>query len=186
MTDFYGDFINDNLNGGNNVLNNIDSYLLSGTGTVVCYLKGSKILTKNGYKTIETLKVGDELVVMGKIENNESYTLFEETTFESVKWIGKFNITGLKDESAPICIKSNAFGENLPFEDLCVSPLHRLLIDGKMVEAFELLNDSTVFRDYSNDSVEYYHVELESHSAILANGVLSESYLDYENRFVFE
>jgi hypothetical protein len=32
----------------------------------------------------------------------------------------------------------------------------------------------------------YYHLECEKHSAIVVNGVLSESYVDLDNRHVFE
>lgn len=36
------------------------------------------------------------------------------------------------------------------------------------------------------EDVEYYHLECENHNAIIANGVLSESYLNMDNRSVFE
>ena len=34
-------------------------------------------------------------------------------------------------------------------------------------------------------SVEYYHLELESHFSVIANGVLSESYLHFDGHCVF-
>jgi hypothetical protein len=37
-------------------------------GTMGCYLKGIKILTKNGYTRIEDLNVGDEIITKGGIE----------------------------------------------------------------------------------------------------------------------
>ena len=92
----------------------------------------------------------------------------------------------LNDKSFPICITAHAFGVNAPFENLFVSPGHRMLIDDKMVLAESLVNGTTIFQDCNHIEVEYYHLELESHSAIVANGVLAESYLDFDNRVIFE
>ena len=43
-----------------------------------------------------------------------------------------------------------------------------------------------IFQDFSYDSVVYYHLELDNHSAVIANGILSETYLDVNNRYIFE
>lgn len=88
----------------------------------------------------------------------------------------------LTEKSAPICIKAHTFGKNLPFENLYVSPAHSLLLGGKMVRADELLNGTTIVQDNLCDQVTYYHLELDEHSSIVANGILSESYLDAKNR----
>jgi len=50
-----------------------------------------------------------------------------------------------------------------------------------MIEAKDLINDTTIFQDYTKNNLEYYHIELNTHSAIIANGVLSESFLNYNN-----
>jgi hypothetical protein len=92
----------------------------------------------------------------------------------------------LNKDTLPICITAGALGENLPIEDLYVSPGHRILTDCKMVCARDLVNGTTIFQDCDRDSVHYYHLELNKHSSIVANGVLSESYLDFNNRIVFE
>ena len=36
------------------------------------------------------------------------------------------------------------------------------------------------------EEIEYYHLECENHSSIYANGVLPETYLDFNNRDGFE
>ena len=154
-------------------------------GTIVCYLKGTQILTENGYKLIEDLKSGDKVVTKGKIHQNESLNE-EHISSEPIFWIGNFQAHNLNEETLPICIKANALGENTPFEDLYVSPGHRIIIDGTMVCARDLVNGTTIFQDNDRISVEYYHLELKDHSAIIANGVLSESYLDFNTRNIFE
>ena len=60
-----------------------------------------------------------------------------------------------------------------------------MLIHGKTVRAKFLVNDTTIYKTKC-DEVVYYHLECEKHSAIVANGVLSESYVDLDNRHVFE
>jgi len=56
-----------------------------------------------------------------------------------------------------------------------------------MVRAKNLINNDTIFQDKDCTEVEYYHVECNRHSAIIANGLLAESYLDIDNnRKVFE
>ena len=152
----------------------------------VCYVKGTKILTENGYVAIENLHVDDKVVTKGKIHNEEYINLEDEEKLETIIWTGKFNLSNLTSVSLPICITANSLGENFPFEDLYVSPVHRILLEGKMVQAKELVNEKTIFQDDKCNDVVYYHLELESHSAIMANGVLSESYLDVDNRHIFE
>ena len=61
-----------------------------------------------------------------------------------------------------------------------------MLLDGKMAIAKNIVNGTTIYQDEECDSVEYYHLECENHSAIFANGILAESYLDVNNRHVFE
>jgi hypothetical protein len=48
-----------------------------------------------------------------------------------------------------------------------------------------IINEETIFQDNKCDNVEYYHIECENHCAIFANGVLAESYLDINNRGIF-
>ena len=76
--------------------------------------------------------------------------------------------------------------ENCPFQDLYVSPEHSLLLNDKMVVASSIINGNTIYQDTECNSVEYYHLECKHHCAIFANGILAESYLDTNNRYVFE
>jgi hypothetical protein len=88
--------------------------------------------------------------------------------------------------SAPICIRKHAFGKHKPFKDLYVSPWHHLYLEGKMVQARHLVNGGTIYQDGSRKPVEYYHVECDHHCILVANGILAESYLDLDNRSIFE
>jgi len=157
------------------------------TGVIVCYAKGTLILTNKGYLPIEDIKVGDKLITKGKIHDNTSLEENDIEKLESVIWTGKFTVGNPDSVSRPICITKDALGENCPFKDLYVSRNHSLLIDNKTVLAKKLVNNTTIYQDLECVSVEYYHLECENHSAIFANGVLTESYLDNNNnKYVFE
>ena len=46
-----------------------------------------------------------------------------------------------------------------------------------MLEANDIINGNTIYQDNECESVEYYHLECEEHSAIYANCILSETYI---------
>lgn len=60
-----------------------------------------------------------------------------------------------------------------------------MFFDDYFVPIRMLVNGKTIFYDRSFTTYEYYHIELEKHSVIAANGALSESYLDTGNRHYF-
>lgn len=164
----------------------ISATVNSATSSFVCYLKGSLILTDSGYVPIENLKEGDMVETRGEIYDDEFIDEDSETCLEPILWISKFKVNYLSSKSRPICIKKDAFGENLPFSDLYVSPEHRLLLNDKMVPAKTILNGQDIYQDNECEDVVYYHLELDTHMAIVANGILAESYVDVGNRHVFE
>jgi hypothetical protein len=153
---------------------------------IVCYVKGTLILTKQGFIPIENIKENNEIVIKGKIYKNKFIKIDANLELTPVLWVGKIKVVDLNKKSRPICIKKNALGKNSPFRDLYVSPRHSLLINGKKVLAKNIVNEKTIFQDNVCDSVEYYHLECKDHCVIIANGILSESYLDINNRYVFE
>ena len=156
---------------------------------VVCYAAGTKILTKKGYVAIEDLQPKDKLVVQGNIvtdESGEQKITPNSRKCMSVVWKGHFTITSMNRAAYPVCIKAHALGENKPFEDLYVSPGHRIQVGEQLVEACKLINKKTIIRDKKRQSVTYYHIELKNHSIICANGVFAESYADVSNRSAFQ
>lgn len=144
----------------------------------VCYVRGTKILTIDGYKPIEDLRVGDMVTTSSGLNM-------------PVKWLGhrslKCGLEGVAAEALPIRIRAGALGDQMPFEDLLVSPSHCIgftLVDDILVPAGLLVNGSTVITEQA-DFVEYWHVELDGHALLNANGVNAESYRDVGNRQFF-
>ena len=143
--------------------------------SAACYVAGTLILTNRGEHPIEQLQAGDKVV-----------TLAGEMT---VRWIGwrQLDLTRHPDPGVarPIRVRKNAIADGLPRRDLLVSPDHGLFVDGRLIPAKLLVNDGSIAVDTSVRSVAYYHVELDRHAILFAEGLSSESYLDTGNRCMF-
>ena len=108
-----------------------------------------------------------------------------------IRWIGhrKIDCTRHADPKTvhPVRITANAFGSGKPERDLFVSPGHSVcvhVLDEVLVPASTLINGTTVSR-YETDEVTYWHIELDSHDILLANGLPAESFIDVGNRSFF-
>ena len=107
-----------------------------------------------------------------------------------VRWVGVQSVVTLFADplrTLPIRIAAGALGEDLPIRDLCVSPDHALLLDGVLVQAGALVNGTTIVRETAMpERFTYYHVELDDHSLILAEGVPAETFVDNVTRRRFD
>ena len=151
---------------------------VNGEQPLICYAKGTLILTEEGYVPIENIREGDKVITKGKIINNQFIDPDAESKIEPVIWIGSYKVIEVNSKTRPICIKKDAFGENYPFKDLYVSPHHGVFLNDKMVVAKNIINGDTIYQNSECNEIEYYHLECENHSAIFANGILAESYVD--------
>jgi hypothetical protein len=61
-----------------------------------------------------------------------------------------------------------------------------MLLDGMLVPAEALLNGRSVTRVSAVERVDYVHIELNQHEAILAEGAPSETFVDDESRRLFD
>ena len=125
---------------------------------------------------IEALAPGDRVV-----------TLSGEA--RPIRWIGRRSYDGRfiagNKGVLPICIAAEALADGAPARDLWVSPGHSLYVDEVLVQAEHLVNGATITQAESVEEVEYFHVELDSHDIIFADGAPSESYVDCDNRLMF-
>lgn len=149
-------------------------------GILICYLAGSMIRTPNGDVAVEDLRVGDTVLAYknGAAEPTE------------IVWAGhaqaKVNPSLPDDEAGyPVRIVKDAIAEGVPYKDMLVTPEHCLYFDGRFVPVRMLVNGSSIFYDRTFTSYTYYHVETPEHAVIMADGMLSESYLDTGNRASF-
>jgi hypothetical protein len=60
-----------------------------------------------------------------------------------------------------------------------------MFLDGLLIEAKDLVNGVSIVQAAQVDEVEYFHIELDTHDVIIAEGALSESFLDDDSRMMF-
>ncbi len=141
-----------------------------------CFVRGTLIATPDGEIAVERLKAG---TIISSLNNGAV----------AVKWVGNRSIDpktlDKPRNDLPIRILTGALGENMPSRDLYVSPDHCMFVNGSLVPAKLLINGTTVSQPITLQPVDYYHIELEQHDVIWANGAMAETYLDLGNRHVF-
>ena len=149
-----------------------------------CYCRGTLIQTQRGRKRVENLGIGDHVMTRSGVTR-------------PIKWIGRRSfggrfVVGRKD-ILPICIKAGALEDNVPRRDLWISPHHAMYFragiatdhGGVLIEAKDLVNGHSILQAESVEVVEYFHIELDTHDVIVAEGALSESFLDDDSRAMF-
>src|SRR5437588_2620922 len=136
---------------------------------VVCFLRGTRVWTPSGETRVEDLRV-NELVVTASGEAKPIQWIwsrrFERQCGE--KWDQKI---------VPIRVARSALAPNTPHRDLYLSRSHCLYIDGVLIPALHLINGSTIARvdDISLAEIEYFHIKLDHHSVIYAEGAACET-----------
>lgn len=152
----------------------------NGSGTQItaappCYCSGTQILTEYGEVAVENLSVGDH-VVTARGERRP------------IVWIGHRTLDLGRHryplEVFPVRVRKNAFGDGMPRRDLWLSPRHAVFVDGVLIPVIQLANGATITQERV-DHVGYWHVELESHDILLAEGLPAESFLDCGSRSGF-
>jgi hypothetical protein len=146
-----------------------------------CYCPGTLIKTGRGQTRVEKLKLGDKVMTASG-------------ALRPVKWVGRRSyggrfVMGRKD-ILPIRIKAGALEDNVPKRDLWISPHHAMYfkdmnLDGVLIEAKDLVNGVSIVQAERVERVEYIHIELDSHDVIIAEGALSESFIDDDSRGMF-
>jgi len=135
---------------------------------LLCFASGTMIATPDGKRAVETLSAGDLVLTV-------------DGAAKSVRWLGQSTRSRAFADPIrvfPIRIKAAALGENLPVRDLLVSPGHAVLIDDVLVQAGALVNGTSVVRETAMpETFTFYHVELDSHDLLIAEGVATESFL---------
>jgi Hint domain len=145
----------------------------------VCYARGTRIRTPDGEQPVEKLRAGKQVITL--VDGQEIP--------QTVTWLGhrRISLAGhpRPETVAPIRIRRDAITDGMPYRDLIVSPDHAIFVDGKLICARQLVNGSTTRQELDWTAVDYYHVELDQHAILIAEGLPAESYIDTGNRGFF-
>jgi glycosyltransferase involved in cell wall biosynthesis len=144
--------------------------------TTPCYLAGTAIRTDRGEVPVETLAIGDRVITL-------------DGSVKPIKWIGRRNYSGViaagNRDVVPILITTGALADNVPVRDLYVSPLHAIFLNNVLIPAEHLLNGVSIRRCPELDPIRYFHIELDQHEVIFAEGAPAETFVDCDSRAMF-
>ena len=144
--------------------------------SAACYCRGTLIRTSAGEVAVEHLAIGDTLPTVSGVAR-------------PIRWIGKRSYSArfaaANPHVQPVLLQAGSLGEGLPLRDLLVSPKHALFMDGVLIAAACLVNGTTIVQTRSTATIEYFHVELERHDVIFAEGAPAESFVDDDSRAAF-
>ena len=137
-----------------------------------CFVRGTGILTPHGYRPVEALRPGDPVINAAGERR-------------PVRWVGWRTLdlaAGAAQAARPVIILPGAFGPGKPFKTLRLSPLHCIYAQGVLIPVTHLVNGATILRDETAPAMTYYHLELDRHDVLLAEGLACESYFCNGNR----
>ncbi len=142
----------------------------AGFGTnvsVACFVAGTRITTAHGDNAVEALRVGDLVrTISGALR--------------PIRWIGRRHVDcrlhPCPRRVHPVCIAAGAFGKGVPNRDLLLSPDHAIFAEGVLIPVKYLLVGAAI-RQIPCDEITYFHIELDEHDVILAEGLAAESLL---------
>ena len=80
-------------------------------------------------------------------------------------------------DALPVRFARSALAPGVPHSDLYVTAGHSLLINGVLVPAKLLINDTTITRygAHEHTELEFFHIKLETHDVIYAEGAPVET-----------
>jgi hypothetical protein len=136
-----------------------------------CFLKGTKISTPSGNCLVEELQIGDEVQTL--------------SGRKTIKWIGYNRFTkeegrAWQDGVMPIRVGRFAIDDQAPYSDLYLSPLHCVFFNETLIPVMYLVNETSITQATPSEmsTLEYYHIEFDTHEVICAEGALVESFID--------
>ncbi len=144
--------------------------------SIACYVTGTLISTEAGEIPVEALRAGNLVrTVSGALR--------------PVQWVGHRAYAGrflrANPRLHPVRFRAGSLGTGLPRRDLLVSRNHAMLLDGYLVPAEHLTNGTTISIDTSFAQLKYFHIELATHDAVLAEGAASETFVDDDSSGMF-
>ena len=146
--------------------NNTDISTFSVTYPVPCIPKGQKVLTPSGYQLVETLKDGDYILTSDQRE--VPIKVYSTVIKKSTR------------KNAPYLIPANTFSENLPVNDIILSPSHAIQVDENLwqIPRKAIKHYQNIKRINLGKEIEYYHLETPNylHDNLVVEGSVVESY----------
>jgi signal transduction histidine kinase len=133
-------------------------------------LAGTRLLTSNGYRAVETLRRGDMVATL----------IGRGPMFVPIVWVGRRGPIATSKENpdaVPVRIRRYAIGEAMPTRDILLAPDHAIYLQGTLYLARNLANDASIIREWRQRAAGYWGVCLEQHDILVAENLAIESLL---------
>lgn len=144
---------------------------------VPCFTPGTTIATPTGERLIDDLHEGDRVITR---DNGQ----------QKIRWIGSVELTGHRlarsPHLRPILIQAGSLGDNLPEQDILVSPQHRVLLTSEKAQLYfeerevlvaaKHLTHLDGIDEVGTLGVTYIHFMFDQHEVVLSNGAWTESF----------
>jgi hypothetical protein len=101
----------------------------------------------------------------------------------AIRWVGRITVdrrdgAPWPTSAMPVRVAKDAFSIGRPHRDLYLSPSHMVHLNGVLIPVGDLINGRTITAvDVEGDRLEYFHIELETHDVLIAEGAPCESFL---------
>lgn len=145
-----------------------------------CFLAGAMILTEEGYRAVETLRVEDRIGVL--IGGTLAWRPIKTLSIGFCR-VSKSEFPDMA--GYPVVIRKDALGDNKPDADLWVTGDHAIDFDGRLVMARSLVDGKKIAFDTKIECYKYYHIDLHDHYVIDANGLPIESLVSRSAHCIF-
>src|SRR5579871_600430 len=137
-----------------------------------CFLQGTRILTATGERRIEDIAAGDLVrSAFGGIRPVQS--------IEGFRRFRRASKAAWTKDARPVRIARSALAPDVPHHDLYVTQGHALFFGDILIPASALINGTTIslYPAHEHDELEFFHLQLESHDVIYAEGAPCETLL---------
>ena len=137
----------------------------------LCFCRGTRIATPRGERAVEELGVGDMVLTM------QGHAM-------PIRWIGtacRLLAAGARMEENPVVVHVGALADGMPVRDLRLTKGHSLFLDGVLIPVESLVNGRSIAFEHRPQLVELFHLELDRHEVLIADGTPAESYRDDGN-----
>jgi len=142
----------------------------------LCFVSGTCIEGEFGEVPVEELRAGDRVRCLRQ-------------GLATIAWIGTGRVLatrGRRNAATPVIVRKGALTDNVPHRDLRVTKGHSLYLDDVLIPVEFLVNHRSILWDDRAQEVTVYHIELETHDVLFADGAPAESYRDDGNRWLFQ
>lgn len=139
-------------------------YLRQFSQNIICFVRGTPILTSKGYIDISKVSVGDIVITSDKKEDE----IVKKIAFHS--------------PVSPYILRAKSIHNKLPLKDVILSPRHKVWYPKKdlksrrygWVEMRQILSAIPIIQNDQN-IYQYYHIQLRNRSSILYHGLRVET-----------